>query len=129
METTILLSKVLGLFIAITGLVIMVRRQYFISVVGTFIKERMTRLIMSVVELIAALFVMVTHTDFSNLPATIITIVAYVAFVESIIYMALPDKQLQKMIRKFEKPQFYVLGGSFSIIVGLYLAAFGFGFF
>lgn len=129
METTILLSKVLGLFIIIVGVVVMVRKEYFIPLISVFVKERFTRLVMSIVELMAGLFLVVTHNDFSTGPATIITLFGYVAVIEGILYLITPDKTLQTLISKFNNPKIYLFGGLASVVVGLYLANAGFGWF
>jgi uncharacterized membrane protein HdeD (DUF308 family) len=129
METTILLSKVLGLFITIVGVVVMVRKEYFIPLISVFVKERFTRLVMSIVELMAGLFLVVTHNDFSSGPAAIITLFGYVAVIEGILYLITPDKTLQTLISKFNNPKIYLFGGLASVVVGLYLANAGFGWF
>lgn len=129
METTILLAKVLGLFIIIVGVIVMVRREYFIPLISVFVKERFTRLVMSVVELVAGLFLVVTHSIFTSAPAAIISAFGWIAVIESILYLAAPDKTLQKMISRFNSPTFYLFGGLASIILGLYLANYGFGWF
>lgn len=82
---------------------------------------------MSIVELVAGLFLIFTHNDFSSLPAGIISTFGWVAVVESVIYFAAPDRTLQKMLSRMNSPKLYVFGGLASIAIGLYLAAFGFG--
>jgi len=129
METTILLSKVLGLFITIVGVVVMVRKEYFIPLISVFVKERFTRLVMSIVELMAGLFLVVIHNDFSSGPATIITLFGYIAVIEGVLYLITPDKTLQTLISKLNNPKMYWFGGLASVIVGLYLANAGFGWF
>ena len=127
METTILLSKVLGLFLIITGIIIMVRKEYFIPLISSFVKERLTRMIVSILKLLGGLFLVVTHNDFSTLPSGITTLFGWILVVESILYFAAPDKTIQKMISRLNVPSMYFFGGLASIVVGFYLAAFGFG--
>jgi hypothetical protein len=69
---TIYLSKVIGLGLIIMGAAIMIRRRYFIPVFGAFVEERLTRVVMSTVELLAGLFLVVGHNVWSPLPAAII---------------------------------------------------------
>lgn len=129
METTILLSKVLGLFLIITGIVIMVRKEYFIPLISSFVQERLTRMIVSILELLGGLFLVVTHNDVSTLPGIITTLFGWILVLESILYFAAPDKTIQKMISRLNVPSMYVFGGLASIILGFYLANFGFGWF
>lgn len=129
METTLLLSKVLGLFLIIVGAVVMVRKEYFIPLISVFVKERFTRLVLSTVELLAGLFLIVTHNDFSSLQAGIISLFGWIAVIESILYLAAPDRTLQKFVSKFNSPAIYVFGGFASIVLGVYLAGIGFALF
>lgn len=127
METTILLSKVLGLFIAIAGATMMLRKEYFVPVIGLFVKDRLTRIVLAFAELAAGLFLLVQHFDFSSLPAGIITVLGIMMTTESVMYVALPDRFLSKFISKLNNPGFYMLGGLLSSALGLYLAGYGFG--
>ncbi len=127
METTILLSKVLGLYLIISGIIIMSRKEYFLPVFSVFVKEKMTRIILAFIELLAGLFLVVTHFDFSSLPASIISTFGVIAVLESIMYTVLSDRFFTKMLSYINRPAVYVLGGVFSIAVGLYLATYGFG--
>lgn len=129
METTILLSKVLGLFIMIVGFIIMVRREFFIPLVSVFIKDHFLRVIVCVIELVAGLFLVMSHNDFRTLPAMIISTLGWLAIVESIFYLMAPDNMLQNLLSNFKSRTFYVVGGLLSIAVGFYLANFGFGWF
>lgn len=105
----------------------MARREYFIPLISTFVKERLTRLLISVIELVAGLFLVVTHNDFSSLPAGIISFFGWIAVIESVIYFTAPDRTLQKMISRLNSPRLYIFGGCASIVIGLYLANYGFG--
>lgn len=129
METTILLSKVLGLFLIITGAVIMVRKEYFIPLISSFVKERLTRMIVSILELLGGLFLVVTHNDFSSVPGGITSLFGWILVIESILYFAAPDRTIQKMVSRLNVASMYLFGGLASIAIGLYLAGFGFGWF
>ena len=62
MPPTILLSRVLGLFLVIAGSTIFLRRQYFIPVFAGLVRERLTRTWVALAELLAALFLVVNQT-------------------------------------------------------------------
>jgi hypothetical protein len=51
------------------------------------------------------------------------------AVVESTAYLALPDALIEKVIRTFNTPSRYLLGGPLAVAVGIYLAGYGFGYF
>jgi hypothetical protein len=121
METTILLSKVFGLYLVIIGIIIMIRKTYTISVVSTFVEERFSRLTLACIELLAGLFLVTIHFDYSNLAGGIISTIGVVAIIESIMYLSMSDSTLNRFIRTLNTPSMYILGGLASVAVGLYL--------
>jgi len=127
MLTTILLAKVLGLFLIIAGAAIMFRKRYFVPVIGEFVEERLTRMLMGILELLAGLFLAVAHTDWSSLPAGIISALGLALVIEGTAYLLLPDRAMGWVIRTFNVRAWYVCGGALAILLGAYLAAFGFG--
>lgn len=77
MELTLYLSKVLGIGLTITGAAIMLRRRYFVPVFGAFVKERLTRATVSLIELFAGLFLVIGHNVWSPLPAAVISLLGW----------------------------------------------------
>lgn len=127
METTILLAKALGLFLMIAGFSVMVRKHYFVPVIGGFVEERFMRMLLGILELLAGLFLVVQHFDFSTLPATIISALGIALVAEGTLYLLLPDRIVAKVIRFYNVPLWYAFGGTFSVLLGAYLVFFGFG--
>jgi hypothetical protein len=127
MELTIYLAKVFGIALVIIGAGVMLRRRYFVPVFGAFVEERLTRAIVSIIELIAGLFLVVGHNVWSPAPAAIISLLGWMAVIEASTYLLLPDELVEGIIETFNKPAWYLFGGLLSIAVGIYLAGFGFG--
>jgi hypothetical protein len=127
MAHTILLAKVLGLFLVIVGAAIMLRRRYFLPVFGAYPEQRLIRAVVSLAQLLAGLFLVTMHSVWSSFPAAIITIIGWMAVIEAGIYLLLPDDMVARFIRTFNTESWYIIGGVLAIAVGAYLATFGFG--
>jgi hypothetical protein len=127
METTVILSKVLGAYIIIAGAIILLRKEYFVPVMGHFVQEKLLRIIIAFCELLAGLFLVALHFDFSSMPAGIISMLGVAAVLEGIAYLALPDKTLTKWVKLFNKPSLYLWWGIAALALGLYLVGYGFG--
>lgn len=127
MELTVYLSQVLGLFLIICGIAIMVRRSYFAPVIGGFVEDRLTRMIVGVLELLAGLFLAISHTDWTTLPASIITAIGWLLVIEGTGYLLLSDTTLRSLIKMANTRAWYLIGGILSILLGVYLASYGFG--
>ncbi|MGE3709309.1 MAG: hypothetical protein AB7G35_06530 [Hyphomicrobiaceae bacterium] len=127
MADTILLAKVLGIFLIVIGAVILLRRRYFLPVFATYPEQRLTRTITSLAELLAGLFLIIAHNRWSPFAAAVITIIGWLAVLEAAIYLLLSDAAVSRFITKFNREEWYIGGGLVSLAIGVYLAAFGFG--
>jgi hypothetical protein len=61
------------------------------------------------------------------LPAVIVTLPGEVAVIESIPYLPLPERLLERMVNALSRPIRYLVGGVFAMPC-LYLAAYGSGY-
>lgn len=129
MELTILLSKVIGLYLIIVGIVYLVRREYFINVVRSYMEQKMLRVFISTTEIIVGLFFVITHNVWDSLPEAIISLFGWIILLEGLAYVVLSDKLIGKIIRKCNTKRWYIFGGLISVLLGLYLANFGFNWF
>lgn len=126
MLETMFLSKVLGVFLVVLGATIIFRRQYFLPVFAAYVRERLIRAVTSFFELLVGLF-LAMRNEWSPLPAAVITLVGWMIIAESLAYLLLPDEQVEKIIRTFNTPLWYAIGGMLAILAGVYLSACGFG--
>jgi len=124
---TVLLSKVLGLFLIIVGALVAVQRNDFIGVVQAFTRDRLLRVVVSAIEMIAALFLIMLHNDFSSVPAMIIAVLGWMALIESIVYFALSNSVTEAIVDVINTPMLFLTGGILSAGLGIYLSAWGFG--
>ena len=127
MALTLLLAKVLGIFLIVVGAAILLRRRYFLPVFGSYPEQRLTRAVVSLAQLLAGLFLVVMHNGWSPPAAAIITIIGWLVVIEAGIYLLLPDDVVGRFIGTFNTEGWYIAGGLLSIALGIYLAAFGFG--
>ena len=127
MELTILLSKVLGIYVLIGGVAIWFKRAYFAPVLGNFVRDPLMRLIVGSLELIAGLFMVFTHNIWSSAAASLVSLVGWMLLLEGAFYLLAPESLISKTIGKLDTRLWYTFGGIFAVIIGIYLIAFGFG--
>ena len=127
MALTLLLAKVIGIVLAVIGSAILVRRHYFLPIFAAYVEERLVRTTMSMIELLVGILLVVAHNVWSPLPAALITLLGWMAVLEALIYLFLPDRWVARFIATFNTSFFYVVGGLLAIVVGIYLTGFGFG--
>jgi len=103
----------------------MARRKYFSSVFAGFVEDKLLRMVIAVAELIAGLFLVITHQDWSNLASGIITFFGWAMTIEGVAYLFLSDRAVAKLFKIFNTKAWYFVGGLLSIAVGLYLISVG----
>lgn len=127
MATTVLLSRVLGVFIVIIGAAALFRRQALAELVATFSRDRTLRTLFAAVELLAGLFLVAMHRAWDTAPAIIISLIGWMAVLESSAYLLLPDRIVQSFLAPFARPGVIAGCGAVALVLGLWLAAYGFG--
>lgn len=126
---TILLAKVFGLYLIIGGIAIWAREREFIPIVGAFVHDKLTRLVIALLELLGGLLLVNTHNLWATLPESIVSIFGWCLLLEGMFYMLANDTTVEKLIKSFNNRAWYTVGGIFSVLLGVYLAGYGFGWF
>lgn len=125
----IFLAQLFGLYFIIVGAIVALRRRSFMPAIADLIQNRPLLLVVAVVELAAGLAVVLAFPAITANVAGIISLIGWMMLVEGVVYLALPARMMQKFVRRFNTPIWYVYGGAFSVVLGAYLAGTGFGYF
>ncbi len=127
MSDTILLSRVLGVFIAVVGVAALVRRDALAELVAQFSRDRSFRTMVAAIELLAGLFLVSLHRAWDTAPAFVISLIGWMAVLESSAYLLLPDRAVQARLAPLTKPGAVAAMGGVALVLGLWLAGYGFG--
>ncbi len=127
MELTILLAKVFGIYLIFGGIAIWWRHRFFIPVLGNFAHDPLLRLIVGTIEVVGGLFLVLQHNVWESAASSLVSFFGWMLLIEGALYMVLSDKTVERMYAMVNRPVWYVFGGIFAILTGLYLTAFGFG--
>jgi hypothetical protein len=119
MELTILLSKVFGIYFLVMGIILLFRRGFFKSLVSLLVEEPALRFTMGVIGFIGGLFMIVSHQDWSNFAAGVISALGWIIAVKSLLYMNLSNSGVRKWVG------WYKLGGVHGLIAALIYLALG----
>jgi hypothetical protein len=120
------LTQLLGVYFLIVGLIVVVRRTAIMPTISELVKNRALVLVMGLIELFAGLAIILVYSDISFTPDGVISLVGWMMVVESVFYLLLPAREMQKFIRSFNTPTWYLAGGLFAILIGAYLTSVGF---
>lgn len=129
MLLTTLLAKIFGLYMLIAGLAILMNRKHMVLAVIAIAKERSSQLIGGLVALLLGLFIVNIHNDWSVLPASLVSLVGWASVIKGLAYLFLPEATLTKYMHLLAERKWYLIDGLAAVLIGLYLAGFGFGWF
>ncbi len=124
---SIFLAKLLGLYFIIMGGIILIRRKAVMPTINDLLANRALLLVIGVAEIAAGLAIVIANSALSLDVVGLISLIGYIMIIEGIIYLAAPLKMIQKLVRRFNRPGWYISGGILSVLAGVYLAATGFG--
>ena len=119
MDLTHYLERMPGSALAILSASMILRRRYFVTVFASFAEQRLLRAIMARAELLAGLFLIVAYPIRWPMPDAIISIIGYLAAIETTLYLLLPGLRIAVILAAFGHPRFYLVGGVVSLVIGL----------
>ncbi|MDO8565500.1 MAG: hypothetical protein Q7R67_02685 [bacterium] len=125
MELTILLARVFGVYFLMMGLIMLVRRQHFLSVLNSLPELPAVRFMMGIFLFIGGNFLIQTHHDWSTGPKIIVSLLGWVMIVKSLVLINLSESGIRKWVKMVSGGR-YRISGVLALVVGIYLLNFGF---
>jgi len=110
----------------IGGVALLTRKRFFMSALSSFVEDKGSRFLLAALDTIFGLFVIHLHTDWSSLPAGIITFIGYAALIKGAIGILAKDATIEKFATTFKEKKWYFAEALVVILVGVYLIAYGF---
>ncbi len=123
------IAKLFGLYLIIMGALVLTKKKSIMPAIMDIAKNRALTLLLGALELAAGLAIVLVFQEVSMTPAGLISLIGYMMIIEGIVYLSLPVKQVQKMVRSFGNRQWFMASGIVAVLAGIYLAGYGFGFF
>lgn len=127
MTLTLLLAKVFGVALIAISIALLTQREFFGKITRDFLKQDLLRLVVAFSEMLAGLFIVIGHNRWEPLPAALITVLGWGFVLEGGSYLLLPRAWTERFVNAVNRPHFFVATGIIGIVLGAYLAAFGFG--
>ena len=127
MSNTIFLSQLLGLFFVVTGLSMLGSRNILLGVFKSFYKNRAFTYFFGVLVLCASLAILINHNLWNRAEEIVVSTLGWIMFLESIMYLFLPQKYMTDLLEWIENKKFYYIQSGAYFIFGAYLVYVGFG--
>lgn len=122
------LTKLFGVYFLVFGIIVLMRRGAMMPAVRELLQNRSLLIVLGAIELAAGIALILVYPTISFSIPGILSLIGWMMAVESIVYLALPLSQTQKLVSRFNRKNTYLWGGIVCTLLGLYLAGVGFGF-
>ena len=127
MDITTLFEQVFGIYLILTGILVLIQQEHIVSVGRLFGRDQALRFSMGALVTLGGLFMVLTYHDWSTVETTIITLVGWLVLVKGLALFFATDRQITAMIAKFGGVYGYKVWGVIALAAGAYLALLGFG--
>lgn len=125
---SLLLGKIVGVTMAISGLSLLLKRKEWLAVTKEVITNPTFLNTAALVEFILGLIIVLMHPIWIPCWPVIITILGWLMMIGSALYLLLPhDKFASPLIKKFNKTSWIAIKGAILLIIGLYISIMAFG--
>lgn len=121
MGLSIYLAEVFGWYLAIVGFIFLWKRGQLMGAVQDMASRRSLVMVLSVIELLAGLFLVVKHNLWVADYRLVITLIAWAAIIEGAAYLIMSPKDFGRWVRSFNKPSWYSGSGLVALLLGIYL--------
>jgi len=129
MATTLFLARVFGLYLLIIGLLAPLRRKELSRTIEAFAENRPLIFLVGVLVLILGLVLVISHNVWVAGWPVIVTVLSWLVLVKALAYLFLPFEVTSRLVRRFNRPAWFTLGGALWAALGLFLAGKGFQIF
>jgi vacuolar-type H+-ATPase subunit I/STV1 len=128
-QTTIFISKLLGSFSVITGASMLVAQGVMLTVFREISQSRVLLYFIGLAHLLGGLILVLIHNIWAgNVFQTLVSIIGWLMLCEGLIYVLIDKKQESWLFGRLRTQKVYFAVATFYLLVGVYLAVFGFWF-
>lgn len=126
METTLFLTKLIGVYALISGLSLLLKRKMVMQVMNEFFKNRMFSYVIGLFELLLGLFLVLSGPIAEGAVGFIVKLFGWLAIIEGTVYLFVSEKTLHSFARKAKNRPLYYLLVVLYLGVGVWLSYMGF---
>ncbi len=119
--TSLLLGRIVGLFLVIWAFFIMFRRKECLNMVDKLKDNQAWLYVIAIATLPFSLTLVVIHPVWVMGWPVILTILGWALVVSSLFFLFLPRKTILHLIECLNKPASYRIHGIVSLVIGIYL--------
>ncbi|MEI7688857.1 MAG: hypothetical protein WCI91_01590 [Candidatus Nomurabacteria bacterium] len=119
METTILVIKVLGIYMMSSGLLLILKKKSLIILLKDFYSHPALIYLTSTILIFLSSIYLLQYNIWDGSYKTIVTVIVWLTMVKGLSYIFIPEILNKISVNKYQR--YFVLYGLIAFVVGLYL--------
>ncbi len=128
MDITILFEKVLGIYLVLSGILVLIKQENMVSISKMFGRDMALRYSVGFLITLGGLFMVLSYRDWSSVQSSLVTLVGWLVLIKGVVLLFASDSQIGRMTGSFMGGNGYRIWGVVALIAGGYLVLSGFGF-
>ena len=119
MDTTILVVKVLGIYLITSGLLLVLKKKSLTILLKDFYNHPALVYLTSTILIFLSSIYLLQYNIWDGTYKTIVTLFVWLVMIKGLCYIFIPELLSKISIKKFQK--YFILYGVITIIIGIYL--------
>ncbi len=126
MTLTAFLAQLLGLYIALMGVIMIVKRRTMMGLMAAFVDHRPFTYVLASLRVLIGLAIVLAHNRWTGVLSAVVTLIGWITLLRGIVLMLLPYETERKALTYFQRSGPYYAAATIAIVLGLWLAYAGF---
>ncbi len=126
MALTTYLAELFGLYIALMGVVMIVKQQAMREFMVAVVEQRALLYLLAALRVLIGLAIVLAHNRWSGTLPTVVTLLGWVTLARGLALWLVPPETERKILACFQRSGPYYAAAIIAIVLGLWLAYAGF---
>lgn len=126
MDTTLFLAQIMGVYFLVVGAGVLMNPSRMRNAMDEAKQSYILPYLDGAIALVIGLLIVLTHNIWDGLLTSLVSIVGWVAVLEGVLMLTLPQKTISVMMQKFVGANLGRFVGVVSVAIGLYFIYSGF---
>ena len=128
MDLTLFLAQVFGIYALVGGLSGILHQERMRKALQEVTRSYLIPYFDGVIALLVGLLIVLTHNVWDSLVAGVISLIGWLAIIEGVAMLLLPQKMIVAVARLFDSKGAVLIWSVVALLLGVYLIYVGFGF-
>jgi hypothetical protein len=122
MPLTAYIAQLFGIYMALTGIVMLIRRAAILQIMADIVDQRPLIFILAMLRVLIGLVIILAHNHGGGPLATVVTLIGWITLIRGVALLLLPADAERKVLGLFKRKRPYYAASIIAIALGLGLS-------